>query len=230
MKKQSRKNANLCRVDQEKTSAQRWERPSTSTIQAVPQPWMSNCSDTVPGPPFNTLPWSFMSGWAEMVIWVPCCISFSISNKDLGTGVSSSILTQEQGKEWSHKNLVIVKQKKKKSSLLQTLQRFSSFNWNDYKNGWRSTVVSMIMANSRCTSEKIEGLDGNFSVLAFWILNQKKNPYCARICWRNKGTGKAKNIHHLLELQRYYPCLVHLQKRLHDFRYSQPSHRYPFIS
>lgn len=47
-----------------------------------------------------------------MVIWVPCCISFSISNKDLGTGVGSSILAQEQGMERSHMNLVIVKQKK----------------------------------------------------------------------------------------------------------------------
>lgn len=61
----------------------------------------------------QTLPWSFMSGWAEMVIWVPRCISFSISNTDLGTGVGSSTLTQEHGKEWSHTNLVIVKQKKK---------------------------------------------------------------------------------------------------------------------
>lgn len=53
-----------------------------------------------------------MSGWAEMVICVPRCISSSISNKDLGTGVVSSILTQEQGMERSHTNLVIVKQKK----------------------------------------------------------------------------------------------------------------------
>lgn len=32
-----------------------------------------------------------------MVIWDPCCISFSVSNKDLGTGVGNNILTQEQG-------------------------------------------------------------------------------------------------------------------------------------
>lgn len=38
-----------------------------------------------------------MSGWAKMVIWDPCCISFSVSNKDLGTGVGNNILTQEQG-------------------------------------------------------------------------------------------------------------------------------------
>lgn len=114
MKKQSRKNASLSTVYQEKTSTQRWKRPSTSTTQALPQPWMSNCSDTVPVPLIDIPPWSqaFKSGWAEMVIWVPCCISFSISNKDLGTGIGSSILAQEQGMERSHTNLVIVKQKK----------------------------------------------------------------------------------------------------------------------
>lgn len=62
-----------------------------------------------------------------MVIWVPRCISFSISNKDLGTGVGRSILTQEQGLEWSHTNFVIVKQKKIQSPI-DTVRIFSSFN------------------------------------------------------------------------------------------------------
>ena len=53
-----------------------------------------------------------MSGWAKIVIWVPCCISFSVSNKDLGTGVGKSILTQERGMERSHISLLNVKQKK----------------------------------------------------------------------------------------------------------------------
>lgn len=38
-----------------------------------------------------------------MVIWLSCCISFSVSNKDLGTGVGNSILTQEQGWKESYK-------------------------------------------------------------------------------------------------------------------------------
>jgi len=73
-----------------------------------------------------------MSGRAKMVIWVPHCISFSVSNKDLGTGVGNRILTQEQRMERSHINLLNVEQKKK-NSLLQTLRRFLSFDLKRWK-------------------------------------------------------------------------------------------------
>lgn len=48
----------------------------------------------------------------KTVIWVPCCTSFSVSNKDLGSDVGKTILTEEQGMESSHINLLNVKQKK----------------------------------------------------------------------------------------------------------------------
>lgn len=47
-----------------------------------------------------------------MVIWVLCCISFSVSKKDLGTSVGNSIQTQKQGMERNHINLLNMKQEK----------------------------------------------------------------------------------------------------------------------
>lgn len=46
-----------------------------------------------------------------MVIRVPHCISLSVSEKDWSTGVSNSILTQEQGMVRSYISFLNMKQK-----------------------------------------------------------------------------------------------------------------------
>lgn len=76
-----------------------------------------------------------MLGWAKAVIWVPCCISFSVSKKDLGNGVGNSIQTQKQGIGRSHINLLNMKQKK---SQLPSTTKIFIFSFEKEKVGVKS--------------------------------------------------------------------------------------------